>query len=93
MTVLDTELCPRYCGFSIVRKDCNRHVVVLQFCLLIMFILLFIQIYVVAVLKLCSCNCFLDASSLYYFAVLIIIDLHLRWLFMMICCKNVKSLW
>ena len=36
-----------------------------------MFILLFIQIYVMAVLKLCGCNCFLDAGGLYYFAVLI----------------------
>ena len=24
-SVLHTELCPQHCGFSIVRKDCNRH--------------------------------------------------------------------
>ena len=24
-SVLDTELCPRHCGFYIVHKDCNCH--------------------------------------------------------------------
>ena len=75
-SVLHTELCPQHCGFSIVRKDRNRHgggVAVLladniRFAV-------HSNLYHGS-LKLCGCNCFLDASGFYYIAVLI--DLHLR---------------